>query len=97
VQKADLSKPFKKEIKATCSKNQQELSDIHPDIVKQKENIATSKSEENFIESCKELPRIPTNAVQFLINWKKYTSLDFRYRYLKVRNKLLHMKSMSYI
>jgi len=94
VQKADLSKPFKEEIKAICNKNQ-ELLDIHSDIVKQKEIIATSKSEENFIESCKELPRIPTNAVQFLLNWKKYTSLDFRYRYLKVGNKLLHMKSIS--
>ncbi|XP_071570643.1 RNA polymerase II-associated protein 3 isoform X2 [Temnothorax nylanderi] len=88
VQEADLSKPFKsfeEEIKATCSKNQHvELSGVHPgNITKQKENVATCKPEENFIESFREMPPIPKNAVQFLLNWRKYTSFDFRYRYLK--------------
>lgn len=87
VQKADLSKPFEKEIKTTCNKNQHvELSNEHPDnITKQKESTAICKPEEN-IESCREMPPIPTNAVQFLMNWKKHTSFDFRYRYLKVNN-----------
>lgn len=94
---ADLSKSFesfKEEIKATCSKSQQvELSDVPSDnITKSKENITTCKPKENFIEDCREMPPIPTNAVQFLINWKKYTSFDFRYRYLKVSNNFLHMK-----
>ncbi|XP_024890607.1 RNA polymerase II-associated protein 3 isoform X1 [Temnothorax curvispinosus] len=88
VQVADLTKPFKsfeEEIKATCSKNQHvELSYVHPgNITKQKENVATCKPKENFIESFKEMPPIPKNAVQFLLNWRKYTSFDFRYRYLK--------------
>lgn len=89
MQVADLSKPFKP-FKATCSKNKPvELSDVHPvNITKHKENISTCKSKENFIESCTEIPPIPTNAVQFLINWKKYTSFDFRYRYLKVGNNI---------
>lgn len=103
MHEADLSKPFKsfkEEIKATCSQNQHvELSDVHPDnITKQEENIATCESEENLIEGCKEIPSIPTNAVQFLINWKKYTSFHFRYRYLKVSNNLCTiLKGISYI
>lgn len=99
MQEADLSKPFKKEIKAACNDDQQvEISDIHPDnVARPKESIAICKPEENIVESCKEMPPIPTNAVQFLINWKKYTSFDFRYRYLKVSNKLLRTKSMDYI
>ncbi|KAG5314107.1 RPAP3 protein, partial [Acromyrmex insinuator] len=71
VQEADLSKPFK-EKKIICNNNQVELK-----------SNATCKPEENFIENCEEMPPIPTNSVQFLINWKKYTSFDFRYRYLK--------------
>lgn len=90
MQKADLSKPFKEEIKATCSKIQHvELSDVHPDdITKQKENIATCKQKEKSFESFEEMPPIPKNAVQFLMNWKKYTSFNFRYKYLKVSNNL---------
>ncbi|XP_011065015.1 PREDICTED: RNA polymerase II-associated protein 3 [Acromyrmex echinatior] len=71
VQEADLSKPFK-EKKIICNNNQVELK-----------SNATCKPEENFIENCEEMSPIPTNSVQFLINWKKYTSFDFRYRYLK--------------
>ncbi|XP_018401543.1 PREDICTED: RNA polymerase II-associated protein 3 isoform X2 [Cyphomyrmex costatus] len=72
VQEADLSKSFKEEIKVICSNNQIELK-----------SNETCKPEENFIENCKEIPPIPASAVQFLINWKKYTSFDLRYRYLK--------------
>lgn len=71
VQEADLSKPFKEKIKVICN-NQVELK-----------SNETCKPEEKFIENCEEIPPIPTNSVQFLINWKKYTSFDFRYRYLK--------------
>lgn len=85
MQEADLSKPFKEKIKVICN-NQVELK-----------SNETCKPEEKFIENCEEIPPIPTNSVQFLINWKKYTSFDFRYRYLKVSNKFLHMKSMNYI
>ncbi|XP_012538011.2 RNA polymerase II-associated protein 3 [Monomorium pharaonis] len=83
VQQADLTKPLKKEMIATSSKLQQvELSDIHSDNLTKKEgNTAICKLEENF--SCIEIPCVPTNAVQFLVNWKKYPSFDFRYRYLK--------------
>ncbi|XP_011687189.1 PREDICTED: RNA polymerase II-associated protein 3 isoform X2 [Wasmannia auropunctata] len=89
VQMADLSKPlkelFKEDIKATCSKSQkQELSYIRPDnVAGRKESVAICKPKESFVESCKEMPPIPINAVQFLINWKKFTSFDFRYKYLK--------------
>ncbi|KAG5318646.1 RPAP3 protein, partial [Pseudoatta argentina] len=72
VQEADLSKPFKEKIKVIYNNNQVELK-----------SNATCKPEENFIENCEEMPPIPTNSVQFLINWKKYISFDFRYRYLK--------------
>lgn len=90
VQEADLSKPFKP-CKAACSKNKLvELSGmLVNDITKHNENISTCKPKENVIKSCTEIPPIPTNAVQFLINWKKYTSFDFRYRYLKVGNNIL--------
>ncbi|KAL0131847.1 hypothetical protein PUN28_003004 [Cardiocondyla obscurior] len=85
VVKADLSKPFKEQIKATCSKNQyRELSDVHSDnTIKQKENVTINKAEKNFIESSRKMPPVPINAVQFITNWRKDTSSDFRYRYLK--------------
>lgn len=97
MQEADLSKPFesfKEEIKATCNKNEHvKLSNVHPDnITEQKKDLATCKLEEYFMKSCKEMPPVPKNAVQFLVNWKKYTSFDFRYRYLKVSNNLLYTK-----
>jgi len=88
VQEADLNKPFesfKEEIKEPCNKNQHvELSNVHPDnITEQKKDLEACKLEEYFMKSCKEMPPVPKNAVQFLVNWKKYTSSDFRYRYLK--------------
>jgi hypothetical protein len=100
VQEVDLTKPFKEEIKASCSRNlSAELSDKHSDnITKHEEIVMKSKLEENFTESCIELPPIPKTACQFIINWRKYTSSDFRYKYIKVSNNLLfHIKNMKYI
>lgn len=94
MQEADLTKAFesydfllKKEIKASCDKNQHlELSNVHSDNTKHVENVTKPKSEMNFIENM-EIPSIPRTAVQFVINWRRYTSSDFRYKYLKVINK----------
>lgn len=85
VQEADLTKPFEEDMIATCSKIQHvELSNIRSDnLTKKEESIAAYKLEENFNERSIEMPPVPTNSVQFLINWKKYSSFDLRYRYLK--------------
>lgn len=103
MQEVDLTKPFKnydfllkKEIKASCTKNQHlELSNVHPDDTKHEESITKPKPETNFIENV-EIPPIPKTAVQFVINWRRYTSSDFRYKYLKVLINFLHIKYDSY-
>ncbi|XP_011637752.1 RNA polymerase II-associated protein 3 [Pogonomyrmex barbatus] len=78
VQEADLSKPIKDKLKAPCDKEQYiDPTNIHS------ENILVSKLEENFTKSHEEILPIPTTAVQFLMDWKKSTLLDYRYRYLK--------------
>lgn len=90
VQEADLTKPFEKrnndlekEIKASCNKNQHvELSNVQSDNTKHKESITNPKPEANFTENM-EIAPIPKTAVQFVMNWKRYTSSDLRYRYLK--------------
>ncbi|KAL6423103.1 hypothetical protein ACFW04_010534 [Cataglyphis niger] len=91
VQEANLIKPcgkgnhdflLEKEIKASCNNNQyQELSNIDSDIEHNK-SITKHKPEANIIENM-EIFSIPKTAVQFVINWKRYTSSDLRYRYLK--------------
>lgn len=97
MQEADLTKPYgkgkhdfllEKEIKASCNNNQhQELLNIKFDNTKHKENITKPKPEANLIENM-EISPIPKTAVQFVINWRRNTSSDLRYRYLKVINKL---------
>lgn len=90
VQEADLTEPFenyfflKKEIKASCDKNQhlEFKSNVHSDNTKYEESITKSKAEVNFTENI-EIPPIPRTAVQFIINWRRCTSSDFRYKYLK--------------
>ncbi|XP_029666228.1 RNA polymerase II-associated protein 3 [Formica exsecta] len=92
VQEADLTKPYgkgkhdfllEKEIKASCNNNQhQELLNIEFDNTKHKENITKPKPEANLIENM-EISPIPKTAVQFVINWRRNTSSDLRYRYLK--------------
>jgi len=94
VQETDLTKPFKEENEVSCSRNQStELSDKHSDITKHKKTVTKPKPEENFTESCIELPPIPKTACQFIINWRKSILSDFRYKYIKVSNNLLfHLK-----
>ncbi|KMQ96604.1 rna polymerase ii-associated protein 3, partial [Lasius niger] len=83
VREADLTKRFEKEIKVSCNENQHlELSNVHSDNTKHKETITKPKPETNFIENI-EISPIPKTAVQFVINWRRYTSSDLRYRYLK--------------
>lgn len=104
MQEADLIKPcgkgnhdflLEKEIKASCNNNQyQELSNIDSDNVEPKESITKCKPEANIIANM-EIFSIPKTAVQFVINWKRYTSSDLRYRYLKVI-KNLHIKYNPY-
>lgn len=92
MQEADLTKPFKEEVKASCSRNHQsaELSvKYSDDNTKHKEIVTKPKPEENFTETGIELPPIPKTACQFIINWRKYTSPVFRYKYIKVSNNLL--------
>ncbi|XP_011139128.1 RNA polymerase II-associated protein 3 isoform X2 [Harpegnathos saltator] len=84
IQEADLTKPFEKEIN-TCI-TVKELLDIPPDdTVKCKESVTKSKPElgKDISENHPEVLPIPKSAVQFLTNWRKYISSDFRYKYLK--------------
>lgn len=104
MQEADLTKPcgkgnhdflLEKEIKASCNNNQhEELSNIDSNI-EHKESITKPKPEANIIENM-EIFSIPKTAVQFVINWKRYTSSDFRYRYLKVIKNFLHIRYNPY-
>lgn len=83
VQEADLTKPFKDEIKSSCSRNQStELLNKHSDITNHKEIATKHKLEENSTKSDIELS-IPRTACQFILNWRKYTSPDLRYKYIK--------------
>lgn len=92
MQEADLSKPFKKEIKVSGNENQHlVLSNVQSDNTKHRESVTQPKPEVSFIENI-EISPIPKTAVQFIINWRRYTLSDIRYRYLKVTNKFLHLK-----
>lgn len=83
VQEADLSKPFEKEIKVSCNENQHlGLSNVQSDDTKHKESVTQPKPGVSFIDNI-EISPIPKTAVQFIINWKRYTLSDIRYRYLK--------------
>ncbi|EZA57864.1 hypothetical protein DMN91_003368 [Ooceraea biroi] len=84
IQEADLTKPIKKEKKVSCNKKHVKLSDISPiNITKHTESVRKNEEEENLSNSCIEVPSVPKTAVQFLIDWKKYTSPACRYKYLK--------------
>lgn len=88
VQEADLTKPFKEEPKASCSRSQSaELSNKQTNITKHIEIVTKPEPEEN-IESCIELST-PKTACQFILNWRKYTSSYLRYKYIKVSNNFL--------
>ncbi|XP_014488069.1 PREDICTED: RNA polymerase II-associated protein 3 [Dinoponera quadriceps] len=91
VQEADLSKPFKEEIETCIAKDvlktkDVELSDVSSnDTTKCLESVTKiePESKKNFTENYTEVPPVPKTAVQFVINWRKYTSSDIRYSYLR--------------
>lgn len=89
VQEADLSKPIKTDMKTSSNINQHaELLNVYIDGTeicnKIVEKLQTEpKQEQNFLENSIEIPPIPKTAVQFLIHWRKCSSSDFRYKYLK--------------
>ncbi|XP_032662828.1 RNA polymerase II-associated protein 3 isoform X2 [Odontomachus brunneus] len=86
VQEADLTKPFKEEIKTSCYKIKDlEFNTSSDNITEVNESVTKTKSavEENFTKICTEIPPVPKTAVHFIISWRKYTSSDFRYKYLK--------------
>lgn len=95
MQEADLSKPFKEKIE-TCfaikDVNLSHISDVssRDHTTKCHKNVTKIGPElqEDFTENYVEMPSIPKTTVQFVINWRKYTSSDFRYRYLKVSDSL---------
>jgi len=90
VQEADLSKPFKKKDETLRDKNDQlsEISSTNATMHTEDVEIKEIKEKENLDDSCIELLPIPKTAIKFLLDWKKYVSSDFRYRYLKVSNNL---------
>ena len=57
------------------------------DIVTKKNN-GSNQPNETEVES-EDIPESPKTAVQFIMNWRKNKSLDFRYRYFKVQLKQL--------
>jgi hypothetical protein len=83
VQEANLTEPFKKKDKTLCNKDYQ-LSDVSSTNTVM--HTVEIKQKENSDDSCLELPSVPKTAIKFLLDWKKYVSSDFRYRYLKVSN-----------
>ncbi|XP_020289075.1 RNA polymerase II-associated protein 3-like [Pseudomyrmex gracilis] len=86
VQEADLSKPFKeKDEKLNYTTVKAELTNTRSDnsANNKKETISQNTLEENYAENDIEIPPVPKTAVQFLVNWKKCTTSDVRYKYLK--------------
>jgi len=87
VQEANLTEPFKKKDKALYDKDYQ-LSEVSSTNTAMHTKDVEAKEKGNLDDSCIELPSVPKTAIKFLLDWKKYVSSDFRYRYLKVSNHL---------
>lgn len=54
------------------------------DTVHINKNIPIERKIEHEFKSDYTVPSIPKTSVQFLIDWKKYKSMEIRYQYLKV-------------
>lgn len=91
-----MSKPFKEKDEKLNTTAKIELLDTRTDdrVKDKKEIILQSKLEENYAENDIEIPPAPKTAVQFLINWKKCTTSDGRYKYLKVGNNFIYIRKL---